>query len=602
MKQLFLLLGLLTLIGPTFAQQPPAFLLQAGTNYQTFQDPANWTSGDASVTVDTADEQNGVPSLMLTANPGFNAHMRKTISTNFSNVSTITFWVYTQYPDNSNGWHAASIYLTSNSFQDYFLATTQQLHPGWSKLTFSKSDFVPSGNPSWSNTMTTMQLALFGDTSGGMSVSFADMELNSYSRPKVIISFDDNYTSSYTYGYQYLKKYGFSGTEFVISSQVDENGHTTSAQLQEMYNNGWDMCNHTTTHPDLRTLTEAQVLNEFQTCENFLISKGWTRNQGYLHLAYPSGFFNDTVLAADSAAGLLTARTVMETLPQANQLDSKYLLYSQVPDSTTQTRADIIASVNQVVANGGALQLTFHNITPTPQVAIDWNDQDFDAIIDYIASLQKAGSLDVMTLTQWYAGLTAVQTPPATVPLSYVQTNAPSSAVGIPNSLRLFLGSAAPSVEPVTISANSAAVQIPATSSFITGSTSLTVPFNTTAVAKNTVVTISATAGKATLTCQFTLLAEAPNYILLDSSSVAGGSSTTGHVWMIGPAPTGGCNVTVSANLAGVKLTPATVTVPAGWFHQDFTILTPKVAKTTLVTIKATFNGTSVSIPLTVTH
>ncbi|HEY3782629.1 MAG TPA: polysaccharide deacetylase family protein [Fimbriimonadaceae bacterium] len=600
MKHLFLLLGFIATIGTSFAQKQPAFLLHAGTSYQTFQDPANWTSYDASVSADSAHEQNGVPSLMLTAVPGSNAHMHKAISTNFNSMTTITMWVYAQYPVNSDGWHAASIYLTNDNYQDYFLATTQQLHPGWSKLTFSKSDFVPSGNPSWSNTMTTMQLALFGDTTAGMSVSFADMEMNSFTRPKVIIAFDDNYSSSYTYGYQYLQKYGFSGTEFVISSYVDQAGRATTAQLQQMYNSGWDMCNHTTTHPDLRTLTEAQVFNEYETCANFLVAKGWTRNQGYRHVAYPYGYFNSTVLAADSAAGILTARTVMETLPQANQIDSQYLLYSQVPDSTSQTRADIIASVNQVVADGGALEITFHNITPTPQVAIDWNDQDFEAIIDYIASLQQAGSLDVMTFTQWYAGVTATQST-QTVPLNYVQTNAPTSAVGIPNSLKLYLASAAPASEPITISANSTAVQIPGSASFAAGSTSLTVPFNTTAVAKNTVVTITSTAGGKTLTCQFTLMAEAPNYILLDASSVVGGTSTTGHVWMLGPAPAAGCIVAVTSSLAGVKLTPSNVNVPASWFHGDFTVQTPKVTKTTTVTIKATFNGISCTIPLTIT-
>src|SRR5215469_17521463 len=130
--------------------------------------------------------------------------------------------------------------------------------------------------------MTNMQLALFGDTTGGMSLSFADMELNGYYRPKVIIAFDDDYQSSYDYGYQYLKNYGMQGTEFVISSTVNGLGRTTTAELQEMYNYGWDMCNHTTTHPDLRTLTQAQIVSEYQTCATYLVANGWVRNNGYM--------------------------------------------------------------------------------------------------------------------------------------------------------------------------------------------------------------------------------------------------------------------------------------------------------------------------------
>ena len=381
-----------------------SYLVHSGTLYQSFDDTAAWNSPDGYISADTRHWQQNYRSLMLSCKPGYSAHAYKSIFTNFANVSTISFWVFTQYPVNDDGWRACSLYLTSDGFANTFVATSQKLRPGWSKITFSKGDFASRGNPSWNSTMTTLQVGLFGDTGSGMSISFDDMLVNEYWRPKIIFAFDDNFESSYSLGYSYLRKYGFAGTEFVISSTVDQYGRTSTSQLNEMYNYGWDMCNHTATHPDLRTLTQGEVETEIETCTNFLIKRGWTRNQGYLHLAYPQGHFNSTVLAADAAAGLLTARTTMKTL-QADLVDQKYLLYSEVPDSTVQTRADIINRVNQAVADGGTLQITFHNLTPYPSKATDWNIADFRAIVDYIAALKAQGKLDVVTLTEWYKGI-----------------------------------------------------------------------------------------------------------------------------------------------------------------------------------------------------
>jgi peptidoglycan/xylan/chitin deacetylase (PgdA/CDA1 family) len=564
-----------------------------GSVYQDFQDTSNWVSYNGTVSGDTQNVMIGTQSLMLTAVPGSDAQMQKTINTDFTNVNTITVWVYANYPVNSDGWHAASIYLTNDNYQDYFLATTEQLHPGWSKLTFSKNDFVAYGNPTW-GPMNNIELGLFGDTSQGMSVSWADMEFNSYSRPKVVICFDDDYTSSYSYGYQYMKKYGFKGTEFVISSTVNGLGRTTTANLNEMYNYGWDMCNHTNTHPDLRTLTQAGVVSEYQICENFLIANGWTRNKGYLHLAYPYGDFNSTVLAADQQFGLLTARTTMESLPQASRLDSRYMLYSQVPDSLTQNVSDILASVNQVVSDGGSLILTFHNLTTTPQVAIDWNVSDFQTIIDAIAKYQKAGSLDVMTLTQWYNGMQAYPD------LSYYQANAPQSTAGIPNSGLVYTGAPASAPQTVYVSSNSNLVTFPPSAVFGTGATKTTFPINSTWTSAPTPVTMYVTMNGLTLSRPFTLLPIVPNAINLDASSMTGGSSTNGHVYLSGPAPSGGAVVTLSTNNGSVTLSPSTVTIPAGWFHQDFVIQTSAVPVATPVTITATYNGGSFSATLTV--
>ncbi len=84
--------------------------------------------------------------------------------------------------------------------------------------------------------------------------------------------------------------------------------------------------------------------------------------------------------------------------------------------------------------------------------------------------------------------------------------------------------------------------------------------------------------------------------------SVVGGQSSTGTVWLRGPAPSGGAVVTLSSGSPAVVSVPATVTVPSGAWTASFAASTTRVRKTKTVTINASYNGGSVSAALTVTR
>jgi uncharacterized repeat protein (TIGR03803 family) len=85
-------------------------------------------------------------------------------------------------------------------------------------------------------------------------------------------------------------------------------------------------------------------------------------------------------------------------------------------------------------------------------------------------------------------------------------------------------------------------------------------------------------------------------------SNVVGGQSSTGALWLRGPAPSGGAVVTLSSSSSAVVSVPATVTVPAGAWTASFSASTTHVKKTKTATITASYNGGSVSANLTVTR
>jgi len=83
-------------------------------------------------------------------------------------------------------------------------------------------------------------------------------------------------------------------------------------------------------------------------------------------------------------------------------------------------------------------------------------------------------------------------------------------------------------------------------------------------------------------------------------TSVRGGTSATGTVFLSSPAPAGGISVTLATSNLSVASVPGIVNVPGGQTSANFTVTTFAVGNSTAVTITAFFD-TTISANLTVT-
>jgi hypothetical protein len=117
------------------------------------------------------------------------------------------------------------------------------------------------------------------------------------------------------------------------------------------------------------------------------------------------------------------------------------------------------------------------------------------------------------------------------------------------------------------------------------------------------------TATDATVTASFgggqattTLRIDPPSLkeILPINGTITGGTSASPMLALNGAAPSGGAEVSLSSSSALAR-PPASVTVPAGSFFHSVSIPTSAVQTQTTVTITATWQGRSVSYPLTLT-
>jgi hypothetical protein len=89
--------------------------------------------------------------------------------------------------------------------------------------------------------------------------------------------------------------------------------------------------------------------------------------------------------------------------------------------------------------------------------------------------------------------------------------------------------------------------------------------------------------------------------IAISPTSVAGGTSATGTVFLSAPSPPGGISVTLATNNSSAAQVPGIVNVPAGQTSANFTVTTFAVSANTSVTITA-FYDTTRSANLTVTR
>jgi len=82
-----------------------------------------------------------------------------------------------------------------------------------------------------------------------------------------------------------LEKYGSRGTFFIATGYIGSAGYMTSAQIQELYDDGHEIGAHGIDGTSLTTLTESEANNALKTPQDTLISLGITSRS----FAYPSG-------------------------------------------------------------------------------------------------------------------------------------------------------------------------------------------------------------------------------------------------------------------------------------------------------------------------
>lgn len=115
-----------------------------------------------------------------------------------------------------------------------------------------------------------------------------------------VLTFDDGYRDNYTKGFPIARKFGFTGTVFVVTDWINGDGYLTLEQLKEMRQEGWQIESHTLSHPKLNELADEELGRELQESKRTLEG---LLNYPVNYLAYPYGNYDNRVICASKTAG-----------------------------------------------------------------------------------------------------------------------------------------------------------------------------------------------------------------------------------------------------------------------------------------------------------
>lgn len=133
----------------------------------------------------------------------------------------------------------------------------------------------------------------------------------------IVLSFDDGYRSDFTVAMPTLRKRRWPGVLNLVLENLKPVWGSRPGMVRKLIAAGWEVDAHTISHVDLTTLSSDRLKQEVAG------SRAAIRKQFGVPVAffcYPSGRYDDTVVAAVKAAGFLGATTENEGLGKPRDL------------------------------------------------------------------------------------------------------------------------------------------------------------------------------------------------------------------------------------------------------------------------------------------
>ncbi|WP_289135583.1 polysaccharide deacetylase family protein [uncultured Brevibacillus sp.] len=293
-------------------------------------------------------------------------------------------------------------YFSANggfSIQSYYvlLGDDARFVEGWNEILIDTTKLIAQGGDVLSTKRVSFQVRAKSRASTTVKVTFDSLVADVIQKPKVLFTFDDGWSTQYTKAFPLLLERGFVGNIGVISSYVGKTNYCTLAQLQEMYNYGWDLFNHTATHPDLATLSDTEAKNEIATCKNWLLSNGFARAADFL--AYPYGGFTSSTIEAIKD-NVKVARSLGEGIQGEKLLNPHRIMTRNMVNGRATT--NFTGFIDEVINTSGTLVFLNHKIEPSGTDPLIYTDASFTTVLDYLYT--KRDQIDVVSVSQWLIG------------------------------------------------------------------------------------------------------------------------------------------------------------------------------------------------------
>jgi peptidoglycan/xylan/chitin deacetylase (PgdA/CDA1 family) len=155
----------------------------------------------------------------------------------------------------------------------------------------------------------------------------------------IVLTFDDGYRGDYTQAMPALERRGWPGVLNLLVANLHRHGWGLKTwMVQRMIGAGWEVDSHTLTHPDLTTLSTAQLWREVAG------SRAVLRRLFHVPVdffCYPAGAFDAQVEAAVRRAGYLGATTELPGPAEPGQGDALH----RIRVNGGETAAEVLQSL-----------------------------------------------------------------------------------------------------------------------------------------------------------------------------------------------------------------------------------------------------------------
>ena len=128
-----------------------------------------------------------------------------------------------------------------------------------------------------------------------------------------VITFDDGRDDGYNYAFPIMKKYGFVGTYYIITSRINDTSsrYLNTTELQTLTEAGDEIANHTVGHVSLSAGSYTTDRTQIRRANDFIESAVGIRP---ISLAYPYGDCDTDAMSAARDEGIKIATTTREAV------------------------------------------------------------------------------------------------------------------------------------------------------------------------------------------------------------------------------------------------------------------------------------------------
>jgi peptidoglycan/xylan/chitin deacetylase (PgdA/CDA1 family) len=267
---------------------------------------------------------------------------------------------------------------------DYYIALpVAPPSSGWSP--YSARFTVPAGAVS----LTVFHALVSNGTLTTDDYGLKAAAMTGFNRALVTLTFDDGWQSIYKNALPRLNTYGYKSTQFLVSDFIGQPGYMTLNQAKAFAQGGHEIASHTVDHPDLTTLSTAEVISELTNSKSYFQTKLGTTPTDF---ATPYGAYNQSVMTQIQAY-YGSHRGVEDGLNSKDNFNRYDLKVKNIGPSTST--ADIKSWLTQAATTHTWLILVYHQI--------DTSGEDFSATPTQLsAELQaiKTSGLPVVTVRQ----------------------------------------------------------------------------------------------------------------------------------------------------------------------------------------------------------